>query len=80
MFEGGAGSALGSRHATLFRVFLHFPGDRVIPLLSGYDKGDDPSERQRENADARRHLTAWRQQEARRAAEERKRHSRARRR
>ena len=66
MFEGGPRAARGPRHVILLRVFVHFHGDRVILLLSGYDKGDDPSERrqQREIADARRHLTAWRQQEA----------------
>jgi len=75
MFQGGPREARGPRHVILLRVFVHFHGDRVILLLSGYDKGDDPSERrqQREIADARQHLTAWRQQEARRAAEERKR-------
>ena len=75
MFEGGPRSARESRHVILLRVFVHFHGERVILLLSGYDKGDDPSERrqQLEIADARRHLTAWHQQEARRAAEQRKR-------
>ena len=75
MFEGGPRVERGPRRVILLRVFVHFHGDRVILLLSGYDKGDDPSERrqQREIADARRHLTAWRQQEARRVAEQRKR-------
>lgn len=52
----------------LVRVFVHFYGDRVVLLLSGYDKGRDPSGKRqdKEIALARKHLTAWK--------EERKRH------
>ena len=43
----------------LLRVFCHAHGSRVVLLLGGYDKGDDPSpKRQRgEIALARRRLT-----------------------
>jgi putative component of toxin-antitoxin plasmid stabilization module len=46
----------------LLRLFVHFHGTKVILLLSGYDKGDDPSEKQqqREIAKAKKLLTAWR--------------------
>jgi ribosome-binding protein aMBF1 (putative translation factor) len=51
----------------LLRVFVYFHGDRVILLLSGYDKGDDPSERkqQKEIQEARKYLTEWQGQERR---------------
>ena len=46
----------------LLRVFFHAHGDRVVLLLHGYDKGADPSARrqQREIAEARRRLRAFR--------------------
>ena len=70
MFGGGDPSdkGAGSPKAILLRVFVHFHGQRVILLISGYDKGDDPSERrqQREISAARRYLRAWRAQEVRR--------------
>jgi phage-related protein len=52
----------------LLRVFCHAFGARVVLLLSGYDKGEDPGERrqQREIAEARKRLAAWRQQHKRR--------------
>lgn len=45
----------------LFRVFCHAFGDQVVLLLSGYDKGEDPSKKRqdREIAEARKRLTAW---------------------
>lgn len=75
MFGTTRGQERKSRRRILLRVFVHFHGNRVVLLLSGYDKGADPSERrqQREIADARRNLTAWQQQEARRGARRRKR-------
>lgn len=47
----------------LLRVFCHAHGEQIVLLLSGYDKGDDPSSRrqQREIAEARKRFTAWRQ-------------------
>jgi putative component of toxin-antitoxin plasmid stabilization module len=45
----------------LLRVFCYFYGSKVVLLLSGYDKGSDPSgkRQQKEIAQARKHLTAW---------------------
>jgi hypothetical protein len=45
----------------LFRVFCHPYGDRLILLLAGYDKGENPSPR-RQNAEialARTRLRDW---------------------
>ena len=60
--------------SVLLRVFVHFHGRRIILLLSGYDKGADPSSRRqkREIAAARKSLTAWKQQQARQNARARK--------
>lgn len=60
--------------AILLRVFVHFYGQKVVLLLSGYDKGEDPSARrqQREIAGARKALRAWQQQQDRNRAQERK--------
>ncbi len=61
MFEG---EEARGRHRSriLLRVFVHFHGARVILLLSGYDKGRDPSEQRqrREIAKARKYLAHWR--------------------
>lgn len=45
----------------LFRVFCHAFGDQIVLLLSGYDKGEDPSKKRQnhEIAEARKRLTAW---------------------
>lgn len=50
----------------LLRVFVTFHGAKVILLLAGYDKGKDPSERrqQKEIANARKLLTAWKAEQA----------------
>jgi hypothetical protein len=68
------GEKPGPGESVLLRVFVHFHGQKVVLLLSGYDKGDDPSSKrqQREIAAARKYLTAWKEQEARRRARERK--------
>jgi len=49
------------REKVLLRVFVHFYGDKVILLLGGYDKGNDPKERrqQREIAKARKLLAEF---------------------
>lgn len=54
----------------LLRVFVHFHGDRVILLVSGYDKGKDPSgpHQAKEIKKARKALTAWKEQQKRLAA------------
>lgn len=64
-------STLPARPASiLVRVFCHFYGDRVVLLLSGYDKGRDPSRKRqdKEIALARKHLTAWKEERKRRRA------------
>src|SRR4051794_29845949 len=45
MFGGDASKAGARRQNVLLRVFVHFHGDRVVLLLGGCDKGDDPKER-----------------------------------
>jgi hypothetical protein len=60
----------------LLRVFVHFHGQRIVLLLSGYDKQDDSSRKRQEREIARGHkcLTAWKQEEDRRKARERRGH------
>jgi putative component of toxin-antitoxin plasmid stabilization module len=75
MFAGESSDHIPkSGESVLLRVFVHFHGRRIILLLSGYDKGADPSGRrqQREIAAARKYLTAWEQQQARQNARARK--------
>ena len=50
----------------LLRVYFHPHGDKLILLLGGYDKGDDPSTRaeQRGIALARRRLRQWQSSQA----------------
>lgn len=45
----------------LLRVFCHAYGDKVVLLLGGYDKGEDPSPKrqQKEIEEARRRLVKW---------------------
>jgi len=61
-FEGRDAPAAGASERILLRVFFHAHGDRIVLLLHGYDKGRDTSARrqQREIAEARRRLTAFR--------------------
>jgi hypothetical protein len=79
MFSGDdadrAANAISPPRPILLRVFVHFCGDRVILLLSGYDKADDPSERrqQRDIAQARKYLTAWNEQQKQKRKAERRR-------
>lgn len=49
----------------LVRVFFHQHGDRLLILLSGYDKGKSPSRRrqQKEIERARGYLARWREQQ-----------------
>ena len=54
----------------LLRVFCHAHGDKLVLLLGGYDKGEDPSPKrqQQEIKEARSRLAKWkRRQTARRA-------------
>lgn len=62
-----AGDVPGARGArlppedVLLRVFCHAHGDRVVLLLGGYDKGEDPSKKRQaaEIAEARARLRQW---------------------
>lgn len=65
---GGDPAAIHPPGAVLLRVFVHFYGSKVVLLLGGYDKGDDPSPRrqQREIKQARRLLTQFRERQRRR--------------
>ena len=74
-FGAVAPNAKPKRMPILLRVFCHFHGDKVVLLLCGYDKGDDPSvkRQQREIAQARKHLTAWRVTRKHAAARDKKR-------
>jgi hypothetical protein len=61
------GALPGKGHGkVLLRVFCHAYGDKVVLLLNGYDKGEDPSGRrqQREIRLARRRLEEFRQRQA----------------
>ena len=41
----GAGTRAGRRGKVLLRVFCHAYGDKIVLLVDGYDKAEDPSER-----------------------------------
>jgi hypothetical protein len=70
-FDGGEDVAppAGPTEKVLLRVFVHFHGQKIILLLGGYDKGDDPKDRrqQREIQAARRLLTQFRERQRRTA-------------
>ena len=42
---GGADQVAGHKGKVVLRVFCHAYGNRIVLLLSGYDKGDDPAEK-----------------------------------
>jgi hypothetical protein len=67
MFGGPAPEVASRPEKVLLRTFVHFYGQRVILLLGGYDKGDDPNERrqQREIADARKLLRQFKERQQR---------------
>jgi hypothetical protein len=53
----------------LLRVFCHAHGQKIVLLLAGYDKGENPSPK-RQNAEiklAEKRLKRWRENEKRRA-------------
>lgn len=58
----------------LLRVFCHFHANKIVLLLSGYDKGASPSEKrqQKEIERARGHLRAWQEVQKRAAARARR--------
>ena len=75
MFGGQDASQLPQGYGPiLLRVFVHFYGTQIVLLVSGYDKYENSNSRyqQRQIAVARKHLTAWKQQEARFKARERR--------
>ncbi|HTU36604.1 MAG TPA: hypothetical protein VMF35_01230 [Acidimicrobiales bacterium] len=51
----------------LLRVFFHAHGDKLILLLGGYDKGEDPSSRRQQGEidQARKALAAWKEAQRR---------------
>ena len=64
----GAGSRQAKRgEKVLLRVFCHAYGAKIVLLLSGYDKGDDPSEKrqQKEIKKARVLLAEWEERQKR---------------
>jgi len=67
MFGGDVPDAGGRPEKVLLRLFVHFYGEKVILLLGGYDKGDDPKERrqQKEIAEARRLLVQFKERQRR---------------
>lgn len=67
MFGGEAQAATSRREAVLLRVFVHFYGTKVVLLLGGYDKGDDPKARRqrREIAQARMLLAQFKERQRR---------------
>jgi putative component of toxin-antitoxin plasmid stabilization module len=56
---------LPSSEKILLRVFFHQHGDKLLILLSGYDKGRSPSKRrqQKEIERARARLARWRERQ-----------------
>lgn len=65
MFGGAPPGGKGS--SVLLRVFCHAYGDKIVLLLNGYDKGEDPSEKrqQKEIAVARKRLAEFNGKQAR---------------
>ena len=65
MFGGETPEIDGQPEKVLLRVFVHFHGQKVVLLLGGYDKGDDPKERrqQREIIEARRLLGQFKERQ-----------------
>ncbi|MEJ7765566.1 MAG: hypothetical protein WKF86_08735 [Acidimicrobiales bacterium] len=67
MFGGSPPAGAGPDEKVLLRLFVHFHGAKVVLLLGGYDKADDPNERrqQREIAEARRLLAQFKARQRR---------------
>lgn len=67
MFGDDAPEVEGRPEKVLLRVFVHFHGQKVVLLLGGYDKGEDPKARrqQREIAEARRLLGQFKERQRR---------------
>lgn len=73
MFGSGSPQAKGGEKV-LLRVFCHAYGAKIVLLLSGYDKGEDPSDKrqQREIKKARRLLSEWQERQKRERKAERR--------
>ena len=71
MCGGDPPQAAAPTDKILLRVFVHFYGDKMILLLGGYDKGEDPKVRrqQREIAEARRLLAQFEERRRRERAQ-----------
>jgi hypothetical protein len=67
MFGGDPPQVAAPPEKVLLRVFVHFYGDKMILLLDGYDKGEDPKQRRqrREIAEARRLLVQFKERRRR---------------
>ena len=67
MFGGATSTVPVPQGKVLLRVFVHFYGDKVVLLLGGYDKGEDPNDRrqQREITEARRLLVQFKERQRR---------------
>jgi hypothetical protein len=67
-------ASLNTDHKILLRVFFAVEGDRIVLLLGGYDKGDDPSEKRqnKEIKKARGLLTDHKQAQRRERGQARK--------
>lgn len=67
MFGGDAQEVSGRPEKVMLRVFVHFYGNKVVLLLGGYDKGEDPKARrqQRKIAEARRLLAQFKERQRR---------------
>lgn len=65
--SGSSKDGSAKTSGVLLRLFVTFHGNRVVLLFNAYDKRRDPSERRqdREIKAARKHLKAWRQEQAR---------------
>ena len=64
----GDAPVTGARRGNvLLRVFCHAYGDKVVLLLNGYDKGEDPSDKrqQREIRTAKKRLAEFKDRQAR---------------
>jgi len=67
MFGGDEARPTTGTEKVLLRLFVHFYGDQVVLLLSGFDKGKNPKAKrqQLEIRKARRFLTQFKERERR---------------
>lgn len=67
MFGGDPAEAALPKEVVLLRVFVHFYGDKVVLLLGGYDKGENPNDghQRQEIAEARKLLAQFKERQRR---------------